>query len=386
MYRILDDVRVLDLSRYISGPSCCRILADMGAEVIKVEKAGHGDEGRFCGPMANGSSLYFPAYNRNKKSITVDFRSENGKELLRRLIAKSDVVVENFKTGTMAAMGLGYEEMKKINPRIILVSITGFGQVGPDSKRPAYDEIVSCRSHLFAATGNGHDGKYCIGPNLMSDTVAGMNAATCVLLALYDRNKTGVGQWIDYCMLTSSAGAQPLAMADYAMNGEHDAYFIDAPNGVFETKDGFFQFTVGPQPMFMRFREVIDDPIVKDEKYFDVKKRIEDYELLCKCINNWTKKFTSDELDKVLADNAVAGGRVCTWQDVLTDRQLLYRDDIMHLPVENCGTVPYVKYPAKFSGHEYIEDTPAPALGADNGSVLSSLLGMTAEEIEKYTK
>ena len=256
MINILHDVRVLDLSRYISGPSCCRILADMGAEVIKVEKAGHGDEGRHCGPFHNGSSLYFSAYNRNKKSITIDFRSENGQKVLRGLIAKSDVVVENFKAGTMEAMGLGYEEMKKINPRIILASITGFGQKGPEAKRPAYDEIISCRSRLYAPMG---EGKYCIGPDLMSDTIAGMNAATSIVLALYDRKNTGKGQWIDYCMLTSSVGSQPISMADYAMNGEHDAYFIDAPNGVFETTDGWFQFTVGPQPMFMWFREVIDD-------------------------------------------------------------------------------------------------------------------------------
>ena len=170
------------------------------------------------------------------------------------------------------------------------------------------------------------------------------------------------------------------------MNGEHDAYFIDAPNGVFETTDGWFQFTVGPQPMFMRFREVIDDPVLKDEKYIDVNNRIRDYELLCNCINNWTKQYSSEELDQILADNAIAGGKLSTWEDVLNDRQLKYRDDIMQLPVKNCGTVPYAKYPAKFSNHEYIEDTPAPELGADNFAVLSALLGMTPEEVEEHTK
>ena len=228
MYEILSDVRVLDISRYISGPSCCRILADMGAEVIKVEKAGHGDEGRHCGPFLNGSSLYFSAYNRNKKSVTVDFRSQKGKEVLRRLIEKSDVIVENFKAGTMAAMGFSYEEIAKINPRAILASITGFGQFGPDAKRPAYDQIVSLRAHLYA---NGEqEGEFHIGPDLMSDTIMGINAATAIMVALYDRMKTGKGQWLDCCMLTSSVGSWPLAMADYAAYGEREKYLIDAPN------------------------------------------------------------------------------------------------------------------------------------------------------------
>ena len=383
MINILNNVRVLDLSRYISGPSCCRILADMGAEVIKVEKAGHGDEGRFCGPVNNGSSLYFPAYNRNKKSVTVDFRSEKGKSVLRRLIEKSDVIVENFKAGTMAAMGLSFDEIQKLNPRAILVSITGFGQSGPDSKRPAYDAIISYRSHLYSEIGEGN---FQLGPDLMSDTIMGMNAAIATMMALYDRVNTGKGQWVDCCMLTSSVGSWPLAMADYAMNGEHGPYLIDAPNGIFKTKDGYVQMTSGPQPMFMRLRDMLGDPMVHDEKYIDVKNRIQDHELLEAHIADWMAQRTCAEVEEIMAANGIACGKICTWQDVLHDRQLLYRDDIIQMPVENCGTVPYAAFPAHFSNHAYDTDTPAPGLGADNNAVLAELLGMSAEEIEEYTR
>lgn len=383
MIRILNDIRVLDLSRYISGPSCCRILADMGAEVIKVEKVGHGDEGRHCGPFHNGSSLYFSAYNRNKKSITIDFRSEKGQAVLRSLIAKCDVIVENFRAGTMAAMGLSFEEIQKINPAAILVSINGFGQFGPDSKRPAYDQIVSYRAHLYS---NPKEGEFHLGPDLMSDTIAGMNAATAAILALYDRKNTGKGQWLDCCMLTSSVGSWPIALADYAMNGDRGPYFIDAPSGIFKTSDGYVNITSGPQPMYMRLREVIEDPIIQDEQYIDVNNRIRDNDLLMERITEWTKVRTSDEVDAIMAENGITCGKVASWKDVLNDRQLAFRGDLIQLPVKNCGTVPYAKFPVHFSGHEYIDDVRVPELGENNIEVLTSLLGMTPEEAEEYTK
>lgn len=385
MYKILNGIRVLDLSRYISGPSCCRILADMGAEVIKVEKAGHGDEGRHCGPMKNGESLYFPAYNRNKKSVTVDFRSDRGKEVIRRLIEKCDIIVENFKAGTMAAMGFSFEEIQKINPRAILVSITGFGQFGPDAKRPAYDQIVSYRSHLYSKVSEGN---FHLGPELMSDTIMGINAALSALLALYDRNNTGKGQWVDCCMLTSSVSSWPLGLADYFANGDRDEYLIDAPTiNKSQTKDGVWIALVsGPQPMFMRLRELIDDPVIKEEQYFDVNNRIRDNEMLLGIIRHWVSTKTFDELDELMSKNGITFGRIATWDDVLHDRQIAFRDDLIHLPVKNCGKVPYAKHPATFSNHEYIEDTPAPELGENNFDVLSELLGMTPDEIEKYTK
>ncbi len=384
MYQILNGIRVLDLSRYISGPSCCRILADMGAEVIKVEKAGHGDEGRHCGPMKNGSSLYFSAYNRNKKSVTVDFRSDRGKTVLRGLIEKSDVIVENFKAGTMAAMGFGFEEIQKINPRAILVSITGFGQFGPDAKRPAYDQIVSYRAHLYEKVG---EGEFRLGPDLMSDTIMGMQAAMSAVLALYDRTNTGKGQWVDCCMLTSSVGSWPIGLADYAANGDRDVYMIDAPNGKFKTKDGSWMVLIsGPQPMFMRLRELVEDPVFQDEKYIQVENRIRDEKLLCDILRKWMLERTSDEVDALMAKNGITCGKIATWDDVLHDRQLAFREDLIQLPVKNCGTVPYAKYPATFSAHPYLEDKPVPELGEDNEAVLGELLGMTPEEAAAYTK
>lgn len=383
MYNILNDIRVLDLCRYISGPSCCRILGDMGAEVIKVEKAGRGDETRVSGPFVNGVSLYFPSFNRNKKSVTVDFRSDNGKELLRRLIEKSDVIVENFKAGTMAAMGFSFEEIHKINPRAILVSITGFGQTGPDAKRPAYDAIVSYRGRMYEPLGGG---KFSVGGGMLSDIMAGINAALSIMLALYDRQRTGLGQHIDLCMLTSSVSAMPIDMANYAINGPTENILIDAPNGFFLTKDDkWMMLIVGPQPMFMRLREMVDDPVLRDEQYIDVAARIRDNDMLKEHVSNWVRTKTSDELDEMMAGVGITCVKVSDWDDVLQDRQLKHRDDFIHMEIDGVGTVPFVKFPAKFSNLEYVEDSLPPELGADNMEILTGLLGMSPDEVARYT-
>ena len=382
MYNILNDIRILDMSRYISGPSCCRILADMGAEVIKVEKAGRGDETRVMGPYSNGKSLYFPSYNRNKKSVEVDFRSDKGKEIIRRLIEKSDVIVENFKAGTMNAMGFSFEQIHKINPRAILVSITGFGQTGPDAKRPAYDAIVSYRGRMYEDLG---DGRFSLGGGMLSDAMAGINAALSIMLALYNRQKTGLGQHIDLCMLTSSVGAMPIDLANYAANGPTENMLIDAPNGFFLTKDGKWMMLIsGPQSMFLRLRELVDDPILRDEKYLEIPARIQDNDLLKERVSAWVRTKTSDEMDQIMAEAGITCVKVSDWDDVMKDRQLLYRNDFIHLPIDGVGTGPFVRFPAHFSNLDYVQDKAAPPLGADNLDILTGLLGMTPEEAQRF--
>lgn len=379
MRQLLAGVRVLDLSRYISGPSCAQILGDLGAEVIKVEKKGEGDVSRSLGPWVNGASLYFPSYNRNKKSIEIDFRSDEGKELIKKLIAKSDVVVENFKAGTIAKMGISYDVMKEINPRIILASITGFGQTGPESARPAYDQIVCYRTHMYEDLG---DGKFSRGPDLVSDTLAGVYTALSIGFALYEREKTGKGQWIDFCMLSASAGCQPFVLANYALTG-NSQYRCDAPNGIFKSKDGYVNMTAGPQPAFMKIRKIIPRPVLQDEKYLDVRKRCEDNDILMHEVNEWTKQYTSKELDEIFMKNDLTGGIVCTWEDVLNDEQLHARGHFTKLPVKGIGDVPFGTFPAAFSEHEYVQDQPAPELGANTREIFRDVLGMTDEEIDK---
>ena len=380
MIDILKGVRVLDLGRYISAPTCCRILADMGAEVIKVERVRGGDDARSLPPFQEGDSLYFASFNRNKKSITVDFRSEKGKELLRRLIEKSDVVVENFRVGTMEAMGFGYEEVGKINPRAIMLSISGYGQDGPDALRPAFDGIISSRAHLYEEK----DGGFCRGPELMSDTLSGIHSALAVVLALYDREKTGKGQWIDAPMLTSSASMQPILLANAAVNPGQNEYSVDSPNGTFRTKDGWYTIHCGPQAMFLLLAKLVNDPVLLDEKYLDVNVRVREDAVLKERLGLWFMERTNEEITALFMEHAIPGGPVSTLTDVLNDRQLRHRGDIADIPMKNGGTVPFVKFPAKFSGHEEQQDSGAPALGEDNLSVLTDVLGMTEEEANTY--
>ena len=219
MKGILNGVRVVDLTRYISGPFCGMLLADMGAEVIKVEKPGEGEISRTVGPWKNDVSLFFVTCNRNKKSVTADIRKPEGMAILKKLIAESDVLLENFRAGMMEKIGLGYEEVKKINPKIIMVSVSGFGQGGPWRDRPAFDGIISAVSGVTRM----EDGHVERSKGAIHDHMAGMYAMMGTMLALYDRERTGKGQYVDVAMIASSTMVRSDAIANAYLNGDQAA-------------------------------------------------------------------------------------------------------------------------------------------------------------------
>ena len=371
MAQLLEGVRVLDLSRYIAGPYCALMLADMGAEVIKVEKEGLGDETRQLGPWKDGVSLYFPAYNRNKQSVSIDFRSAEGQKSLRELIKDADVVVENFRPGTLEKMGLSFEEMQKINPKIILTSVSGFGQVGPYSERAAFDVVISAMGGLYKTFPDKPPVKAGAGQPI-ADTMAALYGTIGTLAALYYRQNTGIGQHVDASMYSSLAQMLTTPIADYALNGSLPELDVPdcAPQGTIKAKDGYVNIHAGTDPMFRRVKTFIDDPVLHDPKYEDIPTRVKDRELLLKTVEKWASDKTCKEVEKAFVDAGIPVGVVNTPQTIYEDEHLNATGYFVDVEVPGIGKVPYPGCPIRFSATPITEYRKSPLLGEDNDKYL----------------
>lgn len=376
----LDDIRVLDFSRYIAGPYCGLLLKELGAEVIKVEKRNGGDDTRSLAPQENGVSLYYPGYNRGKKSITVDFRNPKGIDLLKKLIEKADVIVENFRSGTMEKMGLDYETVRKINPRIIMVSVSGFGQTGPYRDRPAFDQIICAMSGLMRKDSTGTP----IRPNgPMIDHMGAMNATIAVLCALREREKTGLGQYLDVSMFTSAVIVKNLELGGAAfVEEEEDDNLIDsAPFGVIRVRDGWVNVHAGPDAMYQRLRSISKDPVIHDPKYDDITVRIQDANLLLARIEEEFKAYSCSEVDEIFRKAGVTVGIVMDTKRLLADTHLRETGQFVKTQVPGVGDVDYMGLPFKSSAHTFCTEDWSATLGQHNKEIYSALLGLSDEEI-----
>ncbi|HQE67479.1 MAG TPA: CaiB/BaiF CoA-transferase family protein, partial [Bacillota bacterium] len=257
MRKPLEHIKVLDFTRVLAGPFCTMILANMGAEIIKIERLGSGDDSRSYGPFINGQSAYFISINRGKKSISIDLKSEKGIEVVKELVSKVDVVAENFRPGTMEKLGLSYEQLKKINPRLIFATMSGFGQTGPYSKRPAYDMIVQGMGGIMSITGEEGGAPVRVGTSI-GDLVAGLYGAIGILTALADRDFSGEGRMVDVAMLDGQISILENAISRYAATGEipkplggrHPSI---APFEAYKTKDSYIIIACGNQALWEKF-------------------------------------------------------------------------------------------------------------------------------------
>jgi crotonobetainyl-CoA:carnitine CoA-transferase CaiB-like acyl-CoA transferase len=358
------------------------ILADMGAEVIKAERAGTGEDTRLFGPWKDGVSLYFPAYNRNKKSITVDFRSDEGKALLRKLVEKCDVIVENFRVGVMAKMGLTYDEVKKINPRAIMASVTGFGQTGPYSDRVSFDGVVSAMSGMTAPAEPG--GRPGTGHGAISDTMTATHVTIGILLALYDRERTGRGQFLDMAMLNSMVVLQSPVLAGYAMGGPLELAPESAPRGVLKAKDGYIYINAATTPMFKRLREFLNDDALNNPEYDQMEARVRDVSKLLAAIEKWMSDKTCDEVEEIFAKAALPVAVVANQKRILANPQLRANNQIIDIDIPGVGPVPYIASPVKLSERPVEQYTRPPEIGEHNEEVYLELLGMDRAEYDDY--
>ncbi|MFD4840219.1 CaiB/BaiF CoA transferase family protein [Achromobacter sp. NPDC058515] len=371
----LSGFRILDLTRIISGPFCTSLLADMGADVIKIEAPGEGDPVRRQGVIRDGISWYFANYNRNKKSVTLDLYSDEGKAVLRQLIAQCDVVVENYRPGVMEKMGLGDEQLKALRPDIIHCSINGFGTTGPYRDRPAFDFIAQAMSGFMSLNGAEHEPPMRAGPPI-SDLIAGMNGALGIVAALLRRERTGQGDSVSVSLLGSMIGLLSFQASNYFADGKLPArtgndHGIASPYGLFETADGQVAIAPSNDVIYSKLLDALELPALRaDPRYQTNADRMRNRASIAAEIQARTRQHTSAHWIERLNQFGVPCGQVLNLQEVFEDPQVQDQQMAIDVPHGEHATVRMLGFPIKFSEAPVQAVAAAPALGADTERVL----------------
>lgn len=394
----LSHLRVLDLSRVLAGPWASQILGDLGAEVIKVERPQTGDDTRTWGPpFFQGDdhhaeiSAYFLSANRNKQSLALDLTHPEGQALIRKLVAESDVVLENFKVGGLKRYGLDYESLKRVNPKLIYCSITGFGQDGPYANRPGYDFLIQAMGGLMSITGQP-DGEPGSGPMkvgvALTDIITGLYATIGVLAALTHRDRTGEGQHVETALLDVQVACLANQAMNYLTTGKAPARMGNAhPNIVpyedFPTADGNMVLTVGNDLQFARLCEVLGKPEwATDERFATNQARVANRKELIPKLRQATVMRSTREWVDVLEDARVPCGPVNTLDQVFEDPQILARGMRQKIVHPILGGVPTVGNPIKLKLTPVEYRTAPPLLGEQSAQILQRVIGLSEQEIK----
>ena len=384
----LKGVRILDLTRVLAGPYCAMLLGDMGAEVIKVEEPGKGDDTRGWPPFAGGESTYFMSVNRNKKSITLNLKAPEGRDILRKLAKKSDVLLENFRTGTMEKLGLGYATLSKLNPRLVYCAISGFGESGPESHRGGYDLIVQAESGVMDLTGFPDGPPVKVG-NSIADLVAGMSGAHGVTLALLARHKTRRGQKVEIAMLdvmasllTYQAGMYLNAGRPPARRGNEHPSIV--PYEVFKAADGYLALGVANNSLWERCCAALErSDLAKDPRYANEASRVENRGTLVPLLNQVLAARSGEDWMKRLEAVGVPAGRIRTVPQVCESEHLRARGMLVALPHAKAGTVKMMGVPIRLHATPGKARTAAPVLGRDTDAVLTRVLGLRRADVQR---
>jgi crotonobetainyl-CoA:carnitine CoA-transferase CaiB-like acyl-CoA transferase len=383
----LDGIVVLDLTRVLSGPYCTMLLADLGARVIKVEQPGKGDDTRAWGPPFVGAeSAYFLSINRNKESLTLNPKNDRGRELLRRLIERSDVLVENFRPGTMERLGFGYGAVSQRAPRLVYCSISGFGQTGPRRHEAGYDAVVQAEGGLMSITGDADGPPYRLGV-AVSDIVTGMFAAHGITAALFVRERSGRGQLVDIAMLDSTVALLTYQAAGYfatsappaRMGNRHPTI---VPYETFGAADGEFVLAVGNDELWRTFCRVIGlESMAADPRYATNRDRVAHYTGLKSALEARLRTRPRAEWIAALTAEGVPCGSVRDVGQVLQDQQLHDRDMLATVSHATLGSVRVLGVPIKLSDTPGSVRTAPPILGQHTDQILHTELGLSYEEL-----
>lgn len=384
----LDGIRVLDLSRFIAGPLCAQNLGDLGADVIKVEGL-NGEDARANSPAVNGKALYTMLYNRNKRAITLNARDPEGRALLKRLAEWADVLVENFRPGTLDKMGLDQETLREINPRLIVISISGYGQSGPYRDRVLFDCIAQAMSGLMDMNA-GPDGMPRLTKMFPADTLAATQATSATLAALFHRERTGEGQVVDVAVLDSLVAALGTSLpaslmfgAEPEHNGNRDDF--NAPANAFPVSDGHVYLHAGTAAFWSRFcTDILERPeLVTDERFSSTPARMKNVEAIEQLVIDWTSTRTGLEVEQTFEKVGIPCSRVAEVSTAARNEQLWHRDMLFRTHDTDGDELYLVGYPAKFSGSPVTMRYAPPVLGEHTDEVLTGVLGLEDEEIER---
>lgn len=398
----LSHIRVLDLSRILAGPYASQNLSDMGAEVIKVERPREGDDTRGFGPpfvkdssgRDTGDSAYFMSVNRGKKSLSLDISRPEGQEIVRRLVADTDIVFENYKKGTLDRYGLGYQDLKEINPRIIYCSITGFGQTGPYSPRAGYDYLLQGMSGLMSVTGEREDlpggGPQRVGIPIV-DMVTGLQSTIAVLGALAYRDVSGTGQYIDMALLDSVIATMSVVYMNYLTTGTPlrcigNVNATIVPYQVFNSKDGKLILAIGNDGQFAKFCRIAGrGELAKDERFETGPARVKNRDILVPIMEQILLQRTSMEWSESLDHEGVPCGPINDLEQVVKDEHAVQRGLFFEMPHSMAGRVPQVASPYRFSETPVQYLLPPPLLGEHTKEILHGHLGLTNNEIQSLS-
>lgn len=390
----LKNIRVLDLSRALAGPYCTMMLGDLGADVIKVELPGSGDESRSWGPpfvgkpygSYPGESAYFISINRNKLGITVNLKSTEGQDIIRRLAAISDVLVENYRTGALEKIGLGYEDLHALNPRLIYCSISGYGRTGPSAERPGYDAILQAEGGIMSISGPVEGPPSRVGISII-DISTGMYSAIAILAALYSRDTTGKGQLVDTSLLDSNVALLANIASNYLIGGKAPNRYGNAhpnltPYGAFCARDHWFVLGVANDRQWGSLCQVIGHPQLKEDPRFVANSdRLANRDELMKIIN---EAFMTRDAGEWLADLEKVGipcGPINTIPEVFDNPQTQARNMALTVEHTSAGPIKVPGFPYKLSETPAEVRLPPPLLGQHNQKVLTELLGYSAEDV-----
>lgn len=393
--QLLNDIRVLDFTQFLAGPYCSQFLADMGAEVIKVEnlKSG-GDFVRNAQPKepTGGLSMYFGNLNRNKKGVALDLKSSGGKELFAKLVASADVLVENMRPGVMAKLGFGYEDCKKLNPGLIFASVSGFGQYGPNSYRPGYDLIAQAMGGSMSITGWPGSEPTRAGMAI-GDLMAGMNCCIGVLASLYKRKETGTGQQVDVALVDSIFSGMENKIMNYIYGGAMpektgNRYVTSAPYDSYKAKDDYYVIASGTDAHFIKFSAGMGMPeLAQDPRFCDTPSRNKNWAELKEIVNAWSADKTAMECVELIDSWGIPAapiydcGRACADKNITEVREMLVKVPRPHDGHE--GELTVIGNPIKMSDYPCEYTKGAPMLGEDN-DVIFSALGFTKEQLDAY--
>lgn len=388
----LDGLRVIDLSRVLAGPFCTMLLGDMGAEIIKIEEPDKGDDTRGYPPFLNGYSAYFSNLNRNKKSVTLDLKKPEARETLLKMVAKADVIVENYKPGTMDKLGLSYATLREVNPGIVFASISGFGQYGPYKDRPGYDIIGQAMGGLMSITGWPDSPPTRTG-TAMGDILGGLNCCIGILAALKSREKTGLGQQVDValvdCVVSSMETIIQLFLVEGRVPGRiGNRYEFIYPYDSFQATDGWVVIGVGGDEVWKRFCKAMERlDLLDDDSLSKNKDRVLQNARLKEIVTEWTSTRSVQDIVDLLLRHSVPCSPILSIDQLVQDPHIAGAREMiteMDHPIE--GKMKVVHCPIKMSDTKPTIRFTAPHLGAHNEVVLSELLGMSPDDIGRLKK